>query len=91
MNAAQHLIPPPSTTRLSRTRYVSRVRSQAAFVRALLDELERVSPPSADDTVSEQLIEEIARLGCRCIEIAGALTAVVDAQQRTISTTQGAG
>jgi hypothetical protein len=89
MNAAQHLIPPQSTTRPSGIRSVSSLRSQAALVRALLDELERVAPPSADDAVSEQLIEEIARLGCRCIEIASALPAVVDARGRTIGAAQG--
>jgi hypothetical protein len=62
---------------------VSPVRSQAAFVRTLLDELERVAPPGVDDAVSEQLVEELARLGCRCIELASALTSVVDAMDRS--------
>lgn len=69
MNTAQRLI-------------LQSVRSQAAFVRALLDEVERVAPPGSDDAVSEQLVEELARLGRRCIEIANALAAVVDAQER---------
>lgn len=75
---------PQSTRHGSTVRAVSPVRSQAAFVRALLDELERVAPAGADltDSVTEQLVEELARLGCRCIEIANVLTASVEAEEK---------
>ena len=57
----------------------SSVRSQAAFVRALIDELERISPAGAEVALSAQLAEELARLGCRCLEAARALAAQEDA------------
>ena len=91
MNELQRLIPPQSTRRASDVRALSSVRSQAAFVRALLDEVERVAPPGSEDAVNEQLVEELARLGCRFLEVASALTVTVDEQEerrgasRTIS------
>ncbi len=45
------------------------VRSQAAIVRALLDELERIDEQLSDG-MSEQVIEELARLACRMLETA---------------------
>ena len=80
MNAAQHLIPSQSIGREGEGSVLSGVRSQAAFVRTLLDEVERVAPSSAGGAVTAQLVEELARLGCRFLEVASALTAVVDAQ-----------
>src|SRR5262249_31148477 len=59
---------------------VTSVRSQAAFVRALLDDVERLQPAEARGPLSEQLLEELARLGCRCIELAARLTETMDAQ-----------
>jgi hypothetical protein len=57
------------------------VRTHAALVRALLDELDRVAPVSARSyettqfaAVCEQLAEEVARLGCRMLESAAAMT-----------------
>jgi hypothetical protein len=78
MNAAQKNAPPPSTRRLVQPSLLSGVRSQAAFVRALLDEVERAVPSGCDEPVSEQLVEELARLGCRFLEAASALTAAAD-------------
>lgn len=71
MNSAQLPIPPQSSHRTVETPrgVLSSVRNQVAFVRALLDEIERVAPADAKG-VSEQLVEELARLGCRCIEVA---------------------
>jgi hypothetical protein len=58
---------------------VKNVRSEVACVRALLDELERVAPSSLDErAISGQLVEDLARLGCRFLEAAGALARVVD-------------
>lgn len=56
------------------------LRSQAAFVRALLDELERISPADSEGALGAQLVEELARLGCRCLETASALSATVPAE-----------
>jgi hypothetical protein len=60
-----------------RTGEVRRVRSHAAIVRTLLEELDRVLP-SASGTgergVTEQLIEELTSLGCRVLECAVGMT-----------------
>jgi hypothetical protein len=76
MNAARLLIPSPSIARANEARALTNVRSQAAFVRALLDEVERVVPRESNDLVSEQLVEELARLGCRFLDVASKLTTV---------------
>jgi len=55
-------------------RSLAHVRSQAAFVRSLLDEVERVTASVPPDRVSAQLVEELARLGCRFLEVASQLT-----------------
>jgi hypothetical protein len=79
---AKHTIPPLSTVRVNEARALASVRSQAAFVRSLLDEVERIAPAGAHGPVSAQLVEELARLGCRFIEVASALTTVADANAR---------
>jgi hypothetical protein len=54
------------------------LRSQAAYLRALLDEVERLAPSSTlDEGLTEQVIEELARLGCRSLEAASELTRVI--------------
>jgi hypothetical protein len=65
------MVPAPSTRRGSEDCGLSGVRIQAAVVRALLDE-ERVAPSTAGSAVSAQLVEELARLGCRLLEVASA-------------------
>jgi hypothetical protein len=63
-------------------RNLADLRSQAACVRALLDEVERVVPAgAAAGAAGAQLVEELARLGCRFLEAAGALTGVGDAAE----------
>lgn len=54
------------------------IRSQAAFVRSLLDEVERGVPSELTDPMSVQLVEELARLGCQCVEAAARLTKLID-------------
>jgi hypothetical protein len=57
------------------------VRSQAAFVRALLDEVERIVPPELselEDAMNEQLVEELARLGTRLLAAASAFGGPLD-------------
>jgi hypothetical protein len=51
-------------------------------VRSLLDEVERTLPAELADPVSEQLVEELGRLGCRCVELAAELARLVDEQRR---------
>jgi hypothetical protein len=78
MNAAKNS---PSIRRASGVQPGSNVRSQAACVRTLLDEVERTLPADADP-MDAQLVEELGRLGCRCVELAAALTKLVDEQAR---------
>jgi hypothetical protein len=52
---------------------LGRLRSQAAVVRALADHVEHLSRAGDSDGIGDQLIEEMARLGCRLIEAAGTL------------------
>ena len=53
---------------------VAALRRHAAFVRTLLDHLDELVPSSgASLAVTEQLIEELTRLGCCTIETAAAL------------------
>jgi hypothetical protein len=50
-------------------------RTQAAIVRSLVDEFERASTRGdAYHWLRAQLIEELARLGCRVLEAAAVLT-----------------
>jgi hypothetical protein len=51
------------------------VREQAAVVRALADHLEHFAPSAAPAGLRGQLVEELARLGCRAFETAAALSA----------------
>jgi hypothetical protein len=82
MNAPKRIGPQPSVRRASGIRPASSVRNQAAFVRTLLDEVERTVPAELEDPMNAQLVEEIGRLGCRCVELAAELSALVDAQKR---------
>jgi hypothetical protein len=52
--------------------HLGRLRSQVAVVRALADAVECLARPGAEG-MDDQLIEEMARLGCRLLESAGAL------------------
>ena len=52
---------------------VSHLRSQLAVVRALADQVDCVSEGGEDGGLRDQLIEELARLGCRLLEEADSL------------------
>jgi hypothetical protein len=57
------------------------IRGQAALVRALTDELDRIVPSSwAEQPISEQLIEEMTSLGHKILEIASALAETKEGQ-----------
>ena len=49
------------------------LRSQTAFVRSLVDELERMPSTLPPDEVSLQIVEELHRLAARCIDVARSL------------------
>ena len=57
---------------------LKRLQTQAALVRALVDELDRVATRETDQAsgygVATQLAEEVARLSCRMLECAAAMT-----------------
>ena len=49
------------------------LRAQVAFVRTLADQVEQVSRAADVDALGTQMVEEMARLGCRLLEAAAAL------------------
>jgi hypothetical protein len=68
---------------------LARLRSHAATARSLLDELDRLVPPSgagheegARLELQQQLAEELARLGCRLLECAATVTGAPAKQLR---------
>jgi hypothetical protein len=50
-----------------------RIRSQVAIIRALADHADALSRTVDADAVADQLVEEMARLGCRLLEVAASL------------------
>jgi hypothetical protein len=63
--------PLASTSRSPRVWNMSSVRSQTAAVRALLDEIERVTSSFGEsEDLDQQLAEELERLGKRLVEVA---------------------
>jgi len=81
MNMPKRVEQSPSIRRSSGVQSIPAVRRQAALVRTLLDEVERVTPSDLADPIGAQLVEELGRLGCRCVELAAALAKVVDEQE----------
>lgn len=68
------------------------IRAQAAVVRALLDEMERAVPASgAERWVAPQLVEDLARLGCRVFESAAAMARALDGPPRKCTSDPPAG
>jgi hypothetical protein len=53
---------------------LARLRSQAAIVHALADQVDHLSRAADAEGLGDQLVEEIARLGCRLLETAASLT-----------------
>jgi hypothetical protein len=49
------------------------VRTQVAVIRTLADQVEALSRVGDAGAIADQLIEEMARLGCRLLETAGTL------------------
>jgi hypothetical protein len=52
---------------------LARLRSQVAVIRALADSVEALAQSGNAEGLSNQVTEEMARLGCRLLEAAGAL------------------
>jgi hypothetical protein len=69
--------------RLTAELRLARLRSQVAIIRSLADQVEHLARPENTDGLSEQLVEEMARLGCMLLETAGALTTVFPHLQNT--------
>jgi hypothetical protein len=63
-----------------------RLRSQAAIVRALADHAEHLSRATDTEGVGEQLIEEMARLGCRLLEAADGFAAGLHVEDSRVFT-----
>jgi hypothetical protein len=60
-------------------RSLAAIRDQAAIVRALTDELERIVPSSwAEHPISEQLIEEMTCLGNKILAVASGLAGAAE-------------
>jgi hypothetical protein len=59
--------------RLAAELWLARLRSHAAVVRALADHVEYLARAGDADGIGNQLIEEMAQLGCRLLETAGTL------------------
>jgi hypothetical protein len=64
------------------------LRRRAAFARALLEELDHLVPQSStdarDEIVSQELIEELTRLGCRILECAATMARDFEASRCTL-------
>jgi hypothetical protein len=52
---------------------LARLKTQVAAVRGIADHAERLARAADVESLGEQLVEEMARLGCRLIEAAGSL------------------
>jgi hypothetical protein len=53
---------------------LARLRTEVAVVRTLADQIELLARTRLADGLSEQLVEEMARLGCELFEAAAELT-----------------
>jgi hypothetical protein len=64
----------PGRARLPRAAERATIVAQIAVVRSLVDELERsLAWGGADDARREQLVAELARLGCRTLRVAAGM------------------
>jgi hypothetical protein len=53
---------------------LARLREQVAVVRTIADQIDHFAEPGNADGFSEQVLEEMTRLGCRLLETAAAMT-----------------
>jgi hypothetical protein len=54
--------------RISAELGLARLREQVDYVRAITEHIDRFARPAEAENLTEQLIEEMARLGCRLCE-----------------------
>jgi hypothetical protein len=59
------------------------VREQAALVRSLAEQVEHLGPWGAQPSLRAQLVEELARLGCRALEVAAAMSEMTEPAPRS--------
>jgi hypothetical protein len=64
----------PEATLQSAEPRLARLRAQVAIVRTIADHIEHFAQQMDADELSSQLIEEMARLGCRLFELAAPMT-----------------
>ncbi|HSO31758.1 MAG TPA: hypothetical protein VLT33_04565 [Labilithrix sp.] len=83
MSGTTFALPPLASIKPSpASRTLGALRSQAAFLRSLLDEVERLAPASgSENAMGDQLVEELTRLGCLSLEAASQLTHVIGASK----------
>ncbi len=53
---------------------LERLRAQVAVVRTLTEQIDRFARPENTDQLTEHIVEEMARLGCRLLEAAASMT-----------------
>ncbi|HEX3345251.1 MAG TPA: hypothetical protein VHS09_11795 [Polyangiaceae bacterium] len=63
----------PESARRPKHLPIASLRAQVAVVRALADQVDWLSRVGETDGLPEQLIEELAKLGCRLLEEASSL------------------
>jgi hypothetical protein len=63
---------------------LGRLRSQVAVIRALADHVEHLARPGDTEGLGEQLIEEMTRLACRLLEVAGSLAGSPRSEDRGV-------
>jgi hypothetical protein len=70
---------PPDHARLELEVRLERLASQVAVVRTLADNVETLARLTRAGGLEKQLVEEMARLGCRLLETAATLAALPEA------------
>ncbi len=65
---------PSDDCELTAERRLARLRGQVAVLRTLMDNVDHFACAEDADGLSEQLVEEMARLGCRLLEAAASMT-----------------
>jgi hypothetical protein len=78
-------------SRLDAELRLARLRSQVAVVRAFFDQVERLVPGGNSDGLGEQLIEEMARLGRRLIEMSAVQAAAPGSGRSGVYVREGRG
>jgi hypothetical protein len=70
--------------------WLARLRAQVAVVRTLTDRIEQLALSGDADGLTRQLIEEMARLGCRLLEAAARMTRLPRSEDSGVFTRRSA-